>query len=102
MLNKALRVDSTEVYAYRYLGDIYAKKREYLKALQEYQMALALNPEYGEAYFGAGYVYANFGDLKKAIEMWEKSLVYSPDLPGTRENLERARRILREKVDSRQ
>jgi len=94
LLKKALLVDSTEVFAYRYLGDIYAGRREFLKALQEYQMALALNPEYGEAYFGAGYVYANLGDLKKAVEMWEKSLLYSPDLPGTRENLERARRLL--------
>ncbi|MDH4222677.1 MAG: glycosyltransferase family 39 protein [candidate division Zixibacteria bacterium] len=96
LLKKALEIDSTEVYAYRYLGDLFIRKNEFSTALQMYKIALSLNPEYGEAYFGAGYVYANLGDLKKAVEMWEKSLVYSPDLPGTRENLERARRMLKE------
>ena len=96
LLIKALEIDSTEVYAYRYLGHIYTRKKEFANALLMYKMALTLNPEYGEAYFGDGYVYANLGDLKKAVEMWEKSLLYSPDLPGIRKNLERAKRLLKE------
>jgi tetratricopeptide (TPR) repeat protein len=94
LFERAVRLNSQDEYAHRYLGDIYRKSENYEKALEEYKEALRLDPEYGEAYFGAGMAYANLKQIPEAIKMWEKLLEYYPNFELAKENIARAKRNL--------
>jgi len=60
------------------LGIHYWNKKEFSAAIDAYRKALALNPNYGSALNGLGYVYADMGDYEKAIESFEKYASVSP------------------------
>lgn len=42
------------------------------EAVEEYQTAIALNPEYGNAYYKLGVCYYRMGELEKALRAFEK------------------------------
>ena len=48
------------------------------KAIEEFNQALALDPQYGWAYGMLGYIYTGRGDFKKALEYFEKYALASP------------------------
>lgn len=54
------------------LGQAYAQMKEYDKARENYESAIRLYPEYGEAYNGLAVAYARLGDSAKAKEAREK------------------------------
>jgi tetratricopeptide (TPR) repeat protein len=60
------------------LGIHYWNKKEFSAAIDAYRKALALDPNYGSALNGLGYVYADMGNYEKAIESFEKYASVSP------------------------
>jgi hypothetical protein len=60
-------------------GFDYFQQEKWDEAIAEFQEAIRLDPEFGEAYEGLGYSYVNKGEFEKAIEALEKYLQLEPD-----------------------
>jgi serine/threonine protein kinase/Flp pilus assembly protein TadD len=60
------------------LGESYSNRGAYNKALIEFNKALDLDPDYGEALNDLGYLYLDVGDFPKAIEHLKKYVSLSP------------------------
>jgi type IV pilus assembly protein PilF len=69
----------TPHFAYTNLGAAYYFKGNHEKAVNSFQQALKLAPEYSPAYFGLGYVYEELNNWNGAIEAYQKSILYNPD-----------------------
>ncbi len=54
-------------------------EKDYNKAIDNYNMALKLNPEYAEAYYFRGYAYYELKDYGKAIEDYSKAIKLNPE-----------------------
>jgi len=61
-----------------YLGWYYYGKDLFYRALEEFNKALELDPDYGEALNGLAYTYAEMGDYAKAIEYFKRYAAVSP------------------------
>ncbi len=51
----------------------------YEQAIADYDQALALNPEYAEAYNNRGNAYADLGDYEQAIADYDQALALNPE-----------------------
>ena len=60
------------------LGFVYDGRRKYPEAIEEYEKALALDPNFGFVINQAGYVYAQIGDFEKAIQYFERYAAINP------------------------
>ena len=69
------------------LGDMYARHGEYEKAIQEFQTAVNLKPNYGDAYHNMANVYWQIGKIDEAVFYYQKALVYNPNLWQSHQNL---------------
>jgi len=59
-------------------GFDYFQQEKWDEAMAEFQEAIRLDPEFGDAYWGLGYSHANKGEFEKAIEALEKYLQLVP------------------------
>ncbi|MBU1087197.1 MAG: tetratricopeptide repeat protein [Candidatus Omnitrophica bacterium] len=58
------------------LGVFYSEKKEYTRAIAEFEKTIELNPEDPQAYFNLGLIYAEqFEDRSKAISRFQKFLM---------------------------
>ncbi|WIA10643.1 hypothetical protein OEZ85_010823 [Tetradesmus obliquus] len=55
------------------------QRKEYTRAAAAYELALALNPLYPEAWFAQGYCYLRMGDNSKALQAFTKVTHLEPD-----------------------
>ena len=69
------------------LGASHAKIGNLDKAIQSYQHALSLNPNYAEGYNNLGVVLKDKGNINKAIEAYQKALSLKPDYPEAYSNM---------------
>jgi len=60
------------------LGLVYQGREKYQEALEEYEKALALDPNFGYAINAAGYAYADIGEFEKAIQYLERYATANP------------------------
>jgi len=67
-----------EKRAHQYLGWYYYNKDLFYRALEEFNTALELDPNYGEALNGLAYTYAEMGDYAQAIEYFKRYASVSP------------------------
>ncbi len=56
----------------------YRDKRQYEKAINEFNKALELDPNFADVYNGLGYTYARMGDFDKAIDCLKRYAALSP------------------------
>jgi len=61
------------------LGNIYSGKGNDEKAISDFDQAIALDPDYAEAYRERGITYGNKGDLDQAIADLSKAIELFPD-----------------------
>lgn len=69
------------------LGDLYARRGEYEKAVEEFNKAIELKPNYGDAYHNVGNVYHQMGKDDLAEESYKKALSFNPRLWQAYQNL---------------
>ena len=62
-------------------GDYYLDKREYDKAILQYQKAIKIQPDLSEAYSNLGIAFSKKGDKKNALAAFGQALELKPDLP---------------------
>jgi serine/threonine protein kinase/Tfp pilus assembly protein PilF len=60
------------------LGLVYQRRNSLAEAIEEYEKALVLDPNFGFAINQAGYVYAQTGDFDKAIQYFERYAAINP------------------------
>lgn len=92
------------------LATIAEREGDRIKAFEEYQKAISLNPKDPEPYFGLGILYEREGQTARAIELYQKVLSIDPKYVGTynnlaaiefkRGNLEGARQYYEQALDS--
>jgi len=68
-------------------GLAYAKEGDLEKAIQDYNTALELNPNFAKTYYNRGNAFAAKEDLEKAIQDYNKALELNPNLAGAYYNL---------------
>jgi serine/threonine protein kinase/tetratricopeptide (TPR) repeat protein len=71
-----------EKYAHSELGLFYDNRSQYPEAIQEYEKALALDPNFGSALNGIAYAHAKLGDFDRAISYLEKYAALNPRDPN--------------------
>jgi arylsulfatase A-like enzyme/Flp pilus assembly protein TadD len=79
------------------LGSLYLTERRWAEAIATLQRALALDPGLANAHNGLGVAYAQQGDLARAVAEWERALALRPSLTDARDNIARARQLMRQK-----
>lgn len=62
------------------LGDMYSRRRDFAKAIDEFTIATRLNPRYADAYHNLATAYYQSGNVAKAIENYDKALAINPRL----------------------
>lgn len=67
---------------------VYYQKMENEEAINLVNKALELNPNYAPGYFALGINYEILGDLKKACEMYQKTLKLRPNLQQAKDRLD--------------
>lgn len=68
---------------------------DYLKALSNFNRALELNPASRMTLLNLGVLYANKGDLKKAISIWQKANALYPEDEEIKSNIRKAKALLK-------
>jgi serine/threonine protein kinase/tetratricopeptide (TPR) repeat protein len=63
------------------LGGLFHDRREYSRAIEQYQHTIELEPSFYFVYWNLGRTYEQLGDYDKALEIFEKSLSLAPGAP---------------------
>lgn len=69
------------------LGDVYGRQGDKQASLREFQRAIELKPNYGDAYHNSANVYMELGQPDKAIENYQNALKYNPGLWQSYQNI---------------
>ena len=74
VVDPSIKIDLSNPDVWNELGNIYAKSKAFEEAVEAYQKAIALNPEFGWSYSNLALVYAFQGKHDEAINLLEKSV----------------------------
>ncbi len=89
---KTVELDARVVEAWYNMGQIcLIKKRDFSRALNCFERAVAVRPDYVGAHHQRGVAYELLGDTDKAVECWEKTLELDPGNKQARDNIKRLR-----------
>lgn len=70
-LSKAIRYDKSNFEAYYYRGCAKVNALNYQGAIEDFQKAIELKPDYADAYFNLGRTYYLMNDQDKACEYYK-------------------------------
>ena len=90
VLNQAqilLKQYPQEFVIWNILGAVYAKLKEYDKALIALKKVIELNPNYVDAHFNIGVVLNDQGKIQKSIDAYQKCISLFPNYPDAYINL---------------
>lgn len=69
------------------LGDVYGRQGDKQASIREFQRAIELKPNYGDAYHNLANVYREIGQTDKAIENYQNAIKYNPGLWQSYQNI---------------
>ena len=85
---KALNQDYPNVpLLFNILGACYKALSQFDGAIQMFENAIKLKPDYAEAYFNLGVMHQEFSRFSNAIESYKKSIEITPKYPDAHNNL---------------
>lgn len=62
------------------LGDLYARRKDFQKAIEEFTKAIEINPRYADAYHNLGNTYLSLGKMDQAELSYKKALEFNPKI----------------------
>lgn len=74
--DKAIKYDKGNYEAYYYRGCVKINQKKYKEALADLEQAVALKPDYADAYFNIGRTYILLNDEDKACEYYKLAQKY--------------------------
>lgn len=83
----AARTSPSSPQNHNNLGDLYARHGNFPKAAEEFQLAIKLKPDYGDAYHNLANIYRQMGKNDLAAENYQKALSFNPNLWQSYQNL---------------
>jgi len=92
---KAIRLNPNNAMAYKCRGSAYHNKGQCDQAVSDFNEAIRLDPNSADAYLSRGYSYGNLGKIDHAIKDFEKALSIDPNFELAKQNLEKAKQMLR-------
>ena len=105
---KIVELDPKDVDSWLFVGRLHRVAQESVEAEQAFKKVLELDPSSEDATIELALVYANLGDSRRAVEMWEKAVGQNPNrrnlvsLAGAYEDMRdyaNAIQVLRRAVD---
>ena len=72
--------------AYYSLGNLYKKKADYEKAIDNYKLAIKFNENYFAAYNNLGTLYQEIGKFDLAILNFKSAIKINPNFSGAYQN----------------
>ena len=81
MAHKAVACDKRDSFARWTLGRAYLLAREFAKAIDEFNVAIDLNPSYAQAYYNLGWTNFLVGNAHDTLENMDKAARLSPHDP---------------------
>ena len=82
LFEKSIKINPRSYLAFRGLGNYFLKTQSFVKAEENYSMAIKINPNrFGPIYKNRGIVRMNQNKNKEAKEDFESYLKYSPNAP---------------------
>lgn len=83
LVDEVIKEDIQDVWAQMQKGLHYADAGDFDKALEQYRVALEINPTYIPAYVNIGNIYQKKGEKEKALEYYEKAYALDKNDPST-------------------
>lgn len=83
----ATRTSPSSPQNHNNLGDLYGRRGDFEKAVEEFKRAIELKPGYADAYHNLGNTYQQMGKVDEAIENFEKAISFNPNLWQSYQNL---------------
>lgn len=78
LLLQALSIDSKNPDVLRFLGIIYAQRKDYTQALKYLEAAIRVNPQNGLAHSNLGNVLFELGEFENALNAYDKAIQLAP------------------------
>lgn len=69
------------------LGDVYARQGDMQKAIEEFSKAIAINPNYADAWHNLAHTYDQIGRIDEALKNYQKALEINPNLWQSYQNM---------------
>jgi tetratricopeptide (TPR) repeat protein len=79
LLLESLALNPNDAHARYLLGRVYEEQRQLPEAIQEYNRAIYLKPDYYQPHFSLGGIYYRTKEYSKAAEHYEKVIAQKPD-----------------------
>ncbi len=86
-LSQLVKKYPEEKYAHYELGYYYEGRGQYHESIEEFNKAIALDPNFGFAINQAAYDYARIGNIEKAVEYFERYASVNPGLPNPSDSI---------------
>ena len=78
LFDHTLKVTDYNWLAYDRRGNAYDVLGNYRQAIEDYDMLIAIRPDYPGAYLNRGFAYAGLGNYKQAIEDYDRGIEIKP------------------------
>ncbi|QQG44066.1 MAG: tetratricopeptide repeat protein [Candidatus Roizmanbacteria bacterium] len=69
------------------LGDVYFRRKDYKRAILEFQTAVRLKPNYGDAYHNMANTYYQIGNQDEALKNYQTALKFNPAIWQSYQNI---------------
>jgi len=93
--NRSVTLNPDFMRAHYNLATLYAQQGSMDLAIRHYVKVTELDAEVIEAHYNLGLAYATQGKLKRAISEWEKALQLDPHHRSARNNIEKAKEMIK-------
>jgi superkiller protein 3 len=99
VFRKTIEIDPYLAPAYFNLGSVLVGQKRYCEALDQYEAALRIDPDYELTATWAAMMYEELDQWEEALKKWEMVLQINPNNEQARSKVEQAKQKIEDKVN---